>query len=43
MISCAVYEYGYKQKELADYLGLYYSSISRILKLKNDKKKDLTP
>ncbi len=29
----AVQKHGYSQKEVADYLGLYYSSISRILKI----------
>ncbi len=28
----AVFDYGYRQKEIADYLGLHYASISRILK-----------
>ena len=27
----AVYEYGYKQKEIADFLGLYFTSVSRII------------
>jgi len=28
----AVEEYGYRQQEIANYLGLHYSSISRIVK-----------
>lgn len=31
-IAEAVYEYAYKQKEVADYLGMHFSSISRILR-----------
>ncbi len=31
LIILAVYEYGYKQKEVADFLGLYFTSISRII------------
>lgn len=32
MIFEAVFDYGYRQKEIADYLGMHYTSISRILK-----------
>ena len=32
----SVYEYGYKQKEVADFLGLYFTSVSRII---NDVKR----
>lgn len=41
----AVFEYGYKQREVADYLGLHFGSVSRIIRLskKNVKKIDLTP
>lgn len=28
----AVFDYGYRQKEIADYLGMHYASVSRILK-----------
>lgn len=28
----AVFDYGYRQKEIADYLGMHYTSVSRILK-----------
>lgn len=31
MIYKAVYEYGYKQKEVADFLGLFFTSVSRII------------
>ncbi|MCP4252520.1 MAG: helix-turn-helix domain-containing protein, partial [Candidatus Scalindua sp.] len=32
-ISEAVYEYGYRQREVADHLGIHYSTISRLLKI----------
>lgn len=35
----AVDEFGYSQKELADYLGLHYSYISRVLKAERSKVK----
>ncbi len=31
-IAEAVYEYGYRQREVADHLGIHYSTISRLLK-----------
>jgi len=31
-ISKAVEQYGYRQQEIADHLGLHYSSVSRIVK-----------
>ena len=33
-ITEAVYQYGYRQKEVADYLGMHFSSISRIMRNK---------
>lgn len=33
-IAEAVYEYGYSQREVADHLGIHYSTISRLLKTK---------
>ncbi len=30
-IAEAVYEYGYNQKEIADHLGMHYSTISRLI------------
>ena len=32
MIIRAVYEYGYRQREIADHLGMYFTSISRIVR-----------
>jgi hypothetical protein len=31
----AVLEYGYSQREVADYLGMHFTSVSRILRSKN--------
>ena len=31
-ITQAVYQYGYRQKEVADHLGMHFSSISRIMR-----------
>jgi len=41
----AVLEYRYSQREVADYLGMHFTSVSRILRSKkqNAKKIDLTP
>jgi putative transposase len=30
----AVYDFGYRQKEVADYLGLHYASVCRVLRMK---------
>jgi putative transposase len=35
----AVFDYGYGQKEIADYLGIYYTSVSRILKVQRGNQK----
>jgi len=35
-ITEAVEDYGYRQREIADYLEMYFTSVSRILK-RNDK------
>ena len=32
LILAAVGEWGYRQKEVADYLGLHYSTVSRLVK-----------
>lgn len=41
----SVEKYSYSQKKVADYLGLHYSAISRLLKKINpdSENKDLTP
>jgi transposase len=43
----AVLMYGYSQKEVADYIGIHYSTVSKIVKKgggnKKCKKQDLTP
>ena len=31
-ITEAVEKYGYRQREIADYLGMYFTSVSRIMK-----------
>ena len=41
-IAKAVEEYGYSQREVADHLGMHFTSISRIMKKSHAKKIDLT-
>lgn len=38
-ITNAVYKYGYSQKEIADCLGMHYSTISRLIKMHEDTAK----
>lgn len=33
VIRKAIYEFGYKQKEIADFLGIHYTSVSRLISL----------
>ena len=35
----AVVEHGYSQKEIADYLGLHYSTVSRLIRARKDTSK----
>lgn len=37
-IAEAVEKYGYSQKEVADFIGLHYSTVSRLLRFQEDKK-----
>jgi len=37
-IRSANQEHGYTQKEIADYLGMHYSTVSRLINLKNKKR-----
>ena len=39
----AVIDYGYSQKEVSEFLGVHYSTISRRVNKEDNKKQDLTP
>ena len=41
-IAEVVYEYGYSQKEVADHLGMYYSTISRLISKESEMSRNKT-